>query len=472
MRLLFYVLVTFFILSCSSGSPRSYLEQTQQAYYFARYPSYLQTLSSKAQSKYHFPLTIKTYSLSHLLLAQERGLEVSLHNLHLEELISAVSQYQVLDTSKKLHFYTELVDSPWNPRAKLIQLGVYSKKFISKSVKKSKAKHIIFVVDVSGSMSGSIQHVKESMLRVLQTLGEGDSVSLVRFNDTADIVFSNIAKKETWSIERDINGQFVSGGTNAWSGIQLAYQVAKQFARSGQNTELLFLTDGDFGGINWKELQALLAKNQRDSKLSVISFGNRDNGIMQNLQQERLAQCFYVANSEEVMLLLSQLQLGEVLEANIEKLAVNLTFLKQAVQSYRFIGFGKYRQLKSHNNVVNVYDSLSQTILLEVVPKDKLPPGSTLLQLSASYKAGPAKEVGAEVETLQTQEALVKLRQRSIWQGSENIRFTAGIATLYRANTQSEVYQAIHLMEKSIGSDPKQVKQQLVRIAYDTLERY
>merc|ERR1712226_647107 len=136
-------------------------------------------------------------------------------------------------------------------------------------------KHIIFVLDVSGSMSGrKIQQTKDAMLMIFENLNEEDSFDIVTFNHQPNIY--------EWASQNDSNcqsddqrltkeclidearefifGLNAGGGTNIndamLSGVEMAKNVtiSEKFSDVKQ-TMIIFMTDGQgtLGGDQVKE---------------------------------------------------------------------------------------------------------------------------------------------------------------------------------------------------------------------------
>ena len=67
-------------------------------------------------------------------------------------------------------------------------LGSYFVQFFSPSGLNSIAKNVVFVIDVSGSMSGEkISQTREAMHTILSQLRPGDSFNIVLFSGTVSV---------------------------------------------------------------------------------------------------------------------------------------------------------------------------------------------------------------------------------------------------------------------------------------------
>merc|ERR1712241_1169989 len=136
-------------------------------------------------------------------------------------------------------------------------------------------KHIIFVLDVSGSMSGrEIQQTKDAMLKIFENLNEEDSFDIVTFSHQANIY--------EWAAQNDSNcqsddqrltkeclidearefifGLNAGGGTNINDAMLSGLEMAKNVTNSEKfsdvkQTMIIFMTDGQgtIGGYQVKD---------------------------------------------------------------------------------------------------------------------------------------------------------------------------------------------------------------------------
>jgi len=127
-------------------------------------------------------------------------------------------------------------------------------------------KHIIFVLDVSGSMSGrKIQQTKDAMLMIFENLNEEDSFDIVTFNSQPNIYKwaatqndSNCQSDDQIRLTKDclidearefIFGLNAGGGTNINDAMLSGVEMAKNISNSEKfsdvkQTMIIFMTDG------------------------------------------------------------------------------------------------------------------------------------------------------------------------------------------------------------------------------------
>ena len=119
--------------------------------------------------------------------------------------------------------------------------------------KKVKGVDLIFIVDVSGSMSGSrMTLVKESLKYMVELMNEQDSMALIKFESTASVVngLTQMTSSNKEIITRNINNLYASGGTQIYNGLSLGLQqITKNYANGDRICSMILLSDGQDQGI-------------------------------------------------------------------------------------------------------------------------------------------------------------------------------------------------------------------------------
>ncbi len=138
------------------------------------------------------------------------------------------------------------------------------------------ARELVFVLDCSGSMSGTpISASKRFMKRSLDGMRQSDSFRIIRFSDSAT----------EWSVEpmpataenlrrahRYVDELYGSGGTHMASGIRAAFDPP---VPAGSLRIVVFLTDGYIG--NDIEIVRLLESRRGEARLFSFGIGNNVN---------------------------------------------------------------------------------------------------------------------------------------------------------------------------------------------------
>ncbi|MGB0852259.1 MAG: marine proteobacterial sortase target protein [Pikeienuella sp.] len=136
---------------------------------------------------------------------------------------------------------------------------------------------VIFIQDVSGSMSGeSIRQARAGLLQGLSRLRPEDRFNLVIFNDEFR-VYSNVmvhaTPTEVREVLRAIEGLEAGGGTEMAPALNWA--LSKTSDVEGRLRQIIFLTDGSVG--NDEEMLALIRSKLGKARLFTVGIGSAPN---------------------------------------------------------------------------------------------------------------------------------------------------------------------------------------------------
>ncbi|MFM2244216.1 MAG: hypothetical protein RL071_290 [Pseudomonadota bacterium] len=137
--------------------------------------------------------------------------------------------------------------------------------------------HLSLVVDGSGSMKeqGRLSAAKAAAQALTAALGPDDSLSVVRFDDRADIVIAQRLLLDPSGARARLGGLRAAGGTNLYAGIQAGIGQLAHAAGLGVR-QLVLLSDGyaNVGATDGPTLTALArGAAQRGFSLSALGVG-------------------------------------------------------------------------------------------------------------------------------------------------------------------------------------------------------
>ena len=158
----------------------------------------------------------------------------------------------------------------------------------------------IFVIDTSGSMSGSsIKQAREALLLALDRLTPSDRFNVIQFNSTTDVLFREAryadaqALAEARAYVRALNAQ---GGTEMAGALNAALNGSRNAEVLRQ---VIFLTDGAVG--NEDALFGIISRKLGDSRLFTVGIGSAPNGhFMTKAAQFGQGTFTYIGNIDEV----------------------------------------------------------------------------------------------------------------------------------------------------------------------------
>ncbi|MCH9681327.1 MAG: VWA domain-containing protein [Deltaproteobacteria bacterium] len=235
---------------------------------------------------------------------------------------------------------TEVAPCPWAADHRLVHVGLQGKDVAAKEVP---ARNLVFLVDVSGSMSDSdkLPLLKRGLMMLADQVRAQDRVSMVVYAGASGVVL-----EPTSDITRikDALDRLQSGGsTNGGAGIELAYRLAtNSFVKGGINRVIL-ATDGDFnvGTTNRGDLVRLIEDKRRSGVfLSVLGFGrgNLQDSTMEQLADKGNGNYAYIDSAAEAYKVLVE-QAGATLMTIAKDVKIQVEFNPAQVAAYRLVGY-------------------------------------------------------------------------------------------------------------------------------------
>jgi Ca-activated chloride channel family protein len=237
---------------------------------------------------------------------------------------------------------TEVGECPWEKDNLLMQVALKGK---SIDFKETQSNNLVFLIDVSGSMSEAdkLPLLKKSIKLVVKEMDSEDKIAIVVYAGAAGLALPSISGKYKETIYEAIEGLNAGGSTAGGAGIELAYKVAQdEFIKTGNN-RIILATDGDFNvGASSDDALVKLIERKRETGvyLSVIGFGT---GNLQSSKMEKLANngngnYSYIDNILEAKKVLVN-EIGGTLVTIAKDVKLQVEFNQDYVKSYRLLGY-------------------------------------------------------------------------------------------------------------------------------------
>ncbi|WP_339529262.1 VWA domain-containing protein [Pseudomonas mucidolens] len=272
---------------------------------------------------------------------------------------------------------TEVAATPWNPHTRLLRIGI---KASDRAVANLAPANLVFLVDVSGSMDRreGLPMVKSTLKLLVDQLRDQDRVSLVVYAGESRVVLKPTSGRDKARIRNAIDQLNAGGSTAGASGIELAYQMAREgFIDKGIN-RILLATDGDFNvGISDFDSLKQMAVEQRKSGVSLTTLGfgvgNYNEQLMEQLADAGDGNYAYIDTLREARKVLVD-QLSSTLAVVARDVKLQVEFNPAQVSEYRLLGY-ENRALKRedfNNDKVDAGEigaGHTVTALYEIVPK-------------------------------------------------------------------------------------------------------
>ena len=174
------------------------------------------------------------------------------------------------------------VNHPDDGAGLIIVNDCYFAQFFSPSGVSAIPVDIVFVIDVSGSMSGiKIEQARQSLVAVISQLRTHDRFSIVTFSSIATAWMNRLVDVNEY---RQAGVRFsytllANGGTNFTGGMQMAIDILKRHGNPEYIQLLVMLTDGEptVGIIVEEEILSLAKQALVETRISLNTLGFGDN---------------------------------------------------------------------------------------------------------------------------------------------------------------------------------------------------
>ena len=223
-----------------------------------------------------FSIDVDTASYSNVRRFLDSGSLPPKDAVRIEELVNYFDyDYKGPKNDKPFAVNFELTEAPWKPEHRLLRIGLKGREI---SPGKRPDSNLVFLLDVSGSMAdeNKLPLVKQSMSLLVDQLTESDRVAIVVYASDTSVFLPSTSGDQKEKLRHAIERLHAGGSTNGASGIQLAYQTAKENFIKGGINRVILATDGDFnvGITNRGDLTRLIEEKAKSGIfLSALGFG-------------------------------------------------------------------------------------------------------------------------------------------------------------------------------------------------------
>jgi Ca-activated chloride channel homolog len=298
--------------------------------------------------------------------------------VRVEEMINYFHyDYQQPVSEDPFSINTEISTCPWNPKHKLVMIGLQGKKIPAENLP---ASNLVFLIDVSGSMESpnKLPLVKSSLKLLIEQLREQDKISIVVYAGNAGLVLPATSGSNKIKIKEAIDQLEAGGSTAGGAGIKLAYQIAKQNFMKNGNNRIILCTDGDFNvGVSSNgELERMVEKERESGVfLTVLGYGmgNYKDSKMEVLADKGNGNHAYIDSESEAKKVLVN-EFGGTMFTIAKDVKLQIEFNPAKVQGYRLIGYENRLLNKEDFNddkkdAGELGSGHTVTALYEVIPK-------------------------------------------------------------------------------------------------------
>ena len=290
-----------------------------------------------------FSIDVDTASYANMRRLLNSGQRPPVDSIRLEELVNYFKYDYAQPTGEHpFSVNLELADCPWQDGHQLLRVGLKGKDV---HVEERPATNVVFLIDVSGSMSSNdkLPLLKSGFKMMSRQLGENDRVSIVTYAGSAGVALSPTNGTQTETINNAIDLLSSGGSTHGSAGIKLAYELAQNNFIEGGVNRVMLATDGDLNvGVTSDDALVSLIKEKAAEGvfLTVLGFGS---GNLKDAKLEKLADngngmYAYIDSTREARRVLVD-QLSGSLVTIAKDVKIQVEFNPAEVKSYRLLGY-------------------------------------------------------------------------------------------------------------------------------------
>jgi Ca-activated chloride channel family protein len=238
--------------------------------------------------------------------------------------------------------HLELGDCPWNPKNKLLLIGIQGESIAEENIPPC---NLVFLIDVSGSMDydNKLPLLKKSFRILVDKLRPQDKVAIVVYAGAAGCVLPSTSGRDKEKILAALDKLSAGGSTAGGEGIKLAYKIAAENYIEGGNNRVILASDGDFnvGASSDAEMERLIeSKRDQGVYLTILGFGmgNYKDSKMEKLSNKGNGNYAYIDNIMESNKIFGH-ELWGTLYTIAKDVKIQIEFNPSKVKEYRLIGY-------------------------------------------------------------------------------------------------------------------------------------
>lgn len=382
---------------------------------------------------------------------------------------------------------TETVAAPWRTANRIIKVAIKADDPIISKQSVLPPANLVFLVDVSGSMSDNdkLPLVKSSLKMLTKQLRAQDTISIVTYAGRTQVTLPATKGSDTDKILAAIDSLDASGSTNGEAAIKLAYQQAKIHYKKDGINRILMMTDGDFNvGVSDVDEMLDIIRRERDSGVSLSTFGfgegNLNDHMMEQVADNGNGNYSYIDSLSEAKKALVD-EMSATFNTVAKDVKVQVEFNPQTVKEWRLIGYENRVLAKEdfNNDKVDAGElgaGKSVVALFEVTPV-----GQQGWLDDSRYQTHPISHTGKNTEL-----GFLKLRYKApnsntstlltlpisnhTQQPSSELAFALSVASFGETLTQSkylgnwQLNDSKRLAQANIGSDRQGIRHEFIKL--------
>ncbi len=289
-----------------------------------------------------FALDVDTGSYSLARNQIRNGQQPDPDLVRVEEFVNSFDYGYRNPTGESLGIIVDGAPSPLDDDNYLLRIGIQGERVRDDE---RPSAHLTFVIDTSGSMdtSNRLPLVKESMQLLVDELEDDDTVAIVTYNNSGDVLLEPTSVRDDDRILDAIDSLRPGGSTNLEAGLRVGYDLARSVNEEGDINRVIVASDGlaNAGVTDVNELGRQIRRDADDGiRLMTVGYGlgGFNDETMEQLADQSDGVYAYVDTVDE-----AEKVFEENLTANLYTIAIDakiqVEFEDDIVEEYRLIGF-------------------------------------------------------------------------------------------------------------------------------------
>lgn len=204
---------------------------------------------------------------------------------------------------------------------------------------------LTFVIDTSGSMARGdrLEIVKASLGRLVEGLGQRDTIALVTFGDAARVVLPPTRASRGTDIIDAIDDLHPGGSTNLEAGLRLGYGLARETLTENGIDRVVLASDG-VANVGLTDPERILGTIREDAAAGIelisvgVGMGDYNDTLLEQLADDGDGFYAYVNDRDEAVRLFTEDLTGSLQAVALDARA-QVDFDPESVAAYRLVGY-------------------------------------------------------------------------------------------------------------------------------------
>ncbi|MBN2045825.1 MAG: VWA domain-containing protein [Anaerolineales bacterium] len=189
-----------------------------------------------------------------------------------------------------------------HPQLLYVMLNIMAAPKAAEEMPRRQPMNLCLVIDTSNSMSGPwLNTVKETALNIVQSLKSGDILSVVTFNDRAEVIIPASRNQNLNILEARISLINARGGTEIFQGLEMGYNEIIQNLSPDYANHIILITDGRTYGDEEDALKLAEIASDQSITIHALGIGSEWNDeFLEDLASSTGGSCEYAYTSDGI----------------------------------------------------------------------------------------------------------------------------------------------------------------------------